>query len=411
MPVLGGERVRFVGESQEDTIRENMGMSMVYKITLSLMVLLFAGCGLVDDRSDSATLSPVNGVASSGWLRADIGEATDEAGGRVTINAVVVGGPGLVAVGTVTSSTRDSDGAVWTSSDGLVWSRVPHDEGVFGGDGSQQIRSIAVGGPGLVAVGLAESDVGNDASVWLSADGLVWIRVPHDESVFGGERDQGMFDVVAVDPGLVAVGYQATDAAVWTSVDGTIWSRVPHDEAVFGGEGQSRMYSVVRSGHRLVAAGTSEVHSAVWMSDDGAVWSLVKVSEHGILWDITTGGPGLIAVGGVVDGAVWTSSQGNSWSSVQETASFRLDDVRFCCVSAGDHGVFAAGNVDGDAAVWASLDGDSWARDESFVFRESSEAYISGIVAFGSVVVVVGSVGLFESDAAIWVGFSEGGQP
>ena len=45
---------------------------------------------------------------------------------------------GLVAVGSAgsyneTDESADEDAAVWTSVDGLTWSRVPHDEAVFGG--------------------------------------------------------------------------------------------------------------------------------------------------------------------------------------------------------------------------------------------------------------------------------------
>ena len=38
-----------------------------------------------------------------------------------------------------------------------AWLRVPHDEEVFGGDGDQLISSVTVGGPGLVAVGFERS--------------------------------------------------------------------------------------------------------------------------------------------------------------------------------------------------------------------------------------------------------------
>ena len=45
----------------------------------------------------------------------------------------------------------------------LAWSRVPHDEAVFGRAGSK-MRSVTAGGPGLVAVG--DDKAGGDAAVW-----------------------------------------------------------------------------------------------------------------------------------------------------------------------------------------------------------------------------------------------------
>jgi hypothetical protein len=110
---------------------------------------------------------------------------------------------------------------VWTSPDGLVWSRVPHDEAVFGGYGGREMRAVVSGGPGLVAVGVDLSGGDVDAAVWTSPDGQVWSRVPHDEAVFGGPGDQDMHGVTAGGPGLVAVGLDHSDgdsvAAVWVS--------------------------------------------------------------------------------------------------------------------------------------------------------------------------------------------------
>ena len=40
--------------------------------------------------------------------------------------------------------------AVWTSVNGITWSRVPHDETVFGGASGRWMNSVTVGGPGLV---------------------------------------------------------------------------------------------------------------------------------------------------------------------------------------------------------------------------------------------------------------------
>jgi hypothetical protein len=78
--------------------------------------------------------------------------------------SVIAGGPGLVAVGH--ERLGDWDTAVWTSADGITWSRVPHDEAVFGGEGDQRMASVIAGGPGLVVVG---SDESRDTAVWVLA--------------------------------------------------------------------------------------------------------------------------------------------------------------------------------------------------------------------------------------------------
>lgn len=167
------------------------------------------------------------------------------------MTSVTVGGPGLVAVGSTGTADElflgEADAAVWTSHDGLVWSRLPHDEALLG---QGTMNSVTAGAPGLVAVGEDK----DDAAVWTSVDGFTWSRVPHDEAVFGGPdlssinfdavSPASMASVTSGGPGLVAVGQDNGDAAVWTSVDGLIWSRVPADEAVFGGESRDGSYLV-----------------------------------------------------------------------------------------------------------------------------------------------------------------------
>ena len=109
-----------------------------------------------------------------------------------------------------------------TTPDGVTWTRIPGDETVFGGPGSQMMYGVAAGGPGLVAVGQENSGGYLDAAVWTSPDGVTWTRIPHDETVFGGPGDwPEMYGVAAGGPGLVAVGQDYpggpdSDAAVWT---------------------------------------------------------------------------------------------------------------------------------------------------------------------------------------------------
>ena len=295
-------------------------------------------------------------LSSLSWSRVPHDEAVFGGAGEQSMFSVTVGGPGLVAVGGADPDTA----AVWTSVDGITWSRVPHDEAIFGG--GAEMNSVTVGGPGLVAVG--------GATVWTSVDGITWSRVPHDEAVFSGAS---MSSVTVGGPGLVAVGDADSDAAVWTSFDGITWSRVPHDEAVFGGEDSQAMRSVTVGGPGLVAVGTDGSHdgeghfieygdAAVWTSVDGIIWSRVPHDEevfgaggNPAMLSVTTGGPGLVAVGydgyGLGKGSsvpVWTSLDGITWTRVPHVQSglSRRDYVMFG-VTAGGPGLVAVGNYSG----------------------------------------------------------------
>ena len=199
----------------------------------------------------TTTRAPVSSL--TWWRIPDDGDAPEFGGdGFQTMFAVASTGSGLVAVG-ADRSGGDADAAIWNSPDGITWSRVPHDEAALGGESDQFVNDVTVGGPGLVAVGHeGPLFADTDAAVWTSPDGITWSRAPHDEAVFGGENDQSMTSITAGGPGLVAVGRDSSgddsDAAVWTSADGITWSRVPHGEAVFGGENDQGMNSVTAGG-------------------------------------------------------------------------------------------------------------------------------------------------------------------
>jgi molecular chaperone DnaK len=298
-----------------------------------------------------------------------IGEA-----GNQYANAVAAAGPGLVAVGY--ESGPDDDAAVWTSPDGLTWTRVPHDEEIFGGPGGEQMFGVTAGGPGLVAVGWGGSGDDEGAVVWVSADGYTWERI-FDNAVLGG-GGRAMYAVTAGGPGLVAVGYDASgdwEAAVWTSADGRTWSRVPADGAVFGGPSVQMMSAVTIGGPGLVAVGSdfAEVAAdgAVWTSPDGLTWTRVLHDpavfggpRNQEMVGVAAGGPGLVAVGRddsgeAGDAAVWASADGFTWARVPEVAIFGGPlNQEMRGVAAGGPGLVAVGlerNPDGGeqhAAVW-----------------------------------------------------------
>jgi hypothetical protein len=388
------------------------------------------------------------------WSRVPHDEAVFGGARGQRMKSVTVGGPGLVAVGSVGNDV-DADAAVWTSVDGLTWSRVAHDEAIFGGARGQWMNSVTVGGPGLVAVGsdgtfsdFDDVDAAGEgrqlgeeagaAAVWTSVDGLTWSRVAHDEAIFGGAGDQQMNSVTAGGPGLVAVGNSVgneddTDAAVWTSVDGLIWSRVPPDEAV----GEQEMHSVTAAGPGLVAVGSGGEVScwrcpdhvddpAVWTSVDGITWSRVARNETvfgrgQVMHSVTVGGLGLVAVGTVggcnlgFDAVVWTSVDGLTWSAVPDdeavfggTGNQKMHSVTD--TGAGLVAVGVYGGYDGacgqftrpEAVVWTSLDGITWSRvahDEA-VF---GGAGMNGVTVTGAGLVAVGDESLKpRGPAAQW---------
>ena len=376
---------------------------LVVALAAAAIVLLAVGGPLllIASRDSAEVTEPADTVVPLEWSRGGEGGAA--------MSSITAGGPGFVAVGTTGDGVGEGWGvrnaAVWTSPDGITWTRVPHDPEVFGGDGDQEMVSVAAAGPGLVAVGYRFDEPelpGAFASIWTSPDGHSWSPVPYDPRYFTGERGN-MSDVVAGGPGVVAVGSDGS-AAVWTSGDGLVWSRVPDNPSVFG---PSVMSSVVAGGPGLVAVGQSPFdagtqsndgvtlthnagssHGIVWTSVDGFEWSRVlhdeavfggAPGEHCRMEDLAAGNDGLIAVGAcelfTVDGedglvahgdrtVIWTSADGYVWSRVPDEMLFPPDpeidpdQSAYWDLLPIDGGLLAIG----PNATWSSSDGHTWTR-------------------------------------------------
>ena len=325
------------------------------------------------------------------WQRVTHDEAVFGGRGRQEMRAVVVGGPGLVAVG-----QDHNRAAVWTSSDGRTWQRVAPNEAEFGGQGLHQMLSVAAGGPGLVAVG---RDRGR-ASVWISTDGQRWARAATDDGEFGASR---MASVTVFAHGLVAVGRHGSSAAVWLSSDGRNWERVKRKDAF--GYTDKEMTSVTAWERKLVAVGRNNVNWAVWTSPDGHRWDRFdqRLSGNGrqVMSSVTVGGPGLVAVGrDRTHAAVWTSTDGEQWNQVaDDPAVFGVGSM--ACVTAAGSGLIACGDAQGRAAMWTSPDGLVWQRvaHNEKVFGGQGKQALLSVVAFGHGFVAVGSD---QHKAAVW---------
>ncbi len=327
-------------------------------------------------------------VRSAAWASVDGGtwilgtgdEATFGYEGGGALEAVAAGPLGLVAVGRVYNGA-DYDAVVITSPDGLAWSRVADDGSGFGGPGWQGMHAVVAGGPGWVAVGYDDVGEGYEgdwiAAVWTSPDGATWTRVPHEEALFGGMNDQEMFGVLAAGPGLVAVGTDDDSPAAWVSADGLAWEKLPPErfssDPAFRDVGMV-MRAVVSGPLGLLAVGYLEWYvdpdteddrdAAVWFSPDGLDWTLISedVGTFGgtgsqEMTAITVVGDLYVAVGwdnggGDADAAVWTLLGESEFIRAGDDSFGGPDDQQMFGVAAIGSRVVAVGRDDRSAAVW-----------------------------------------------------------
>ncbi len=284
------------------------------------------------------------------------------------INDVITAGPGYVAVGGAVLPGADySHGTVWYSSNGVTWDTVPHDDSVFGTYQST-ITAVTEGGPGLVAVG-SISEMNKGIVAWSSTNGTEWTLagpiVPLDGSGFGCMNCE-VTDIIATPSGLFAAGSKyMTDehttgftsrAAVWksTSGDASTWSEIFVESATPSTtypqrERSSRINALIETndyiaendGPRYVAVGRYDAitdyldfDSAIWLSSDGAAWQMLPPydpvfalkRENGVndgwqeLLDVMIIGKAIY-----VGGTDWMYSIGNEsmiWKSLDKGASW-----------------------------------------------------------------------------------------
>jgi TIR domain len=180
-----------------------------------------------------------------------------------------LGSDQVVAVGATQSEDGDLDAGAWFF-DGTDWRAAT---GPFGGAGDQQMTMVIATETGLVGAGFDGPRGEYDAAVWTSTDGLEWSRVDAGPEVFGGNGDQEIVGLAAWEAGLVAVGFDRSvdgaNPAAWTSSDGSEWTRVPPDQ--LNEVGDQRMKTVAVLGSRLVALGREsvedDVDAAAWVAD------------------------------------------------------------------------------------------------------------------------------------------------
>lgn len=267
--------------------------------------------------------------------------------------------------------------SMWTetSRSPSVWEEARVGREVFGGENVVGIGGMAVGPHGVfLAGGWSRDGERSSAAVWTSPDGLAWSRDDNDAAFLGDppELPQAA-DVADAPAGVVVVGRApapapgnptAEDGAIWWSADGHRWTRVL--EAKGGARGTQISIDRVGFGRgRYVAAGTIEtpgsVKLAVWTSCDGSSWREQSTGVHlssGSVSSVT----GLAVVGdAIVVGAVaggrpvlWEARHSGRWERLRlpaDSPSGAVIDVTATTTALA----IAARQTDASGAWWTTV--------------------------------------------------------
>jgi hypothetical protein len=217
-----------------------------------------------------------------------------------SIEAITYGNSHYVAVGDVRDQGDESytnpRAAVWTSSNGLTWTRLPENDDVFNGPWHQEMSDIAFGPAGFVAVGSTEGDDGMSSvgAIWQSPDGFTWTRIAHDDNLFGEHTPDewlGVSDVVHGNNGYVAIGSEG----ILRSVDGLTWTRTSAEEL----NGSTSFDDIAYGDGTYLLIGTEWAQDsdgikgqlntiAIWYSSDAISWERVP-NDDGALGEPVDG--------------------------------------------------------------------------------------------------------------------------
>ncbi|HEX7591537.1 MAG TPA: hypothetical protein VF375_06250 [Candidatus Limnocylindrales bacterium] len=252
--------------------------------------------------SPKATMAAVESPDGLHWT---VGRALDVSGlDTVEPPTSVVESPaGLLAVGRGFAGVcggPPSVGALWTSTDGLSWSRVtlPTDFA------DATIATVDGGSTGFVAAGVLKD--GTTQAIWTSKDGRSWRQVRLASSVFGDFDVAGaaVFGGGYVVSGAVHMvdgcGANMVTPSLWWSIDGDSWTR----DALPGAVPTSSAWLTVTkiNDYSLMALSsewndTTQLSSQrIWVSADGKAWKPVDSASKLLTPSIFTDGKRAISL-------------------------------------------------------------------------------------------------------------------
>lgn len=257
-----------------------------------------------------------------------------------TIGGLAQGPSGrVVAVGAANLGDMSAfDAAAWVSTDeGATWARA-----TVAGSADAAMNDVVATADGFVAVGIDGHPSGGTqmigsrgAAVWTSSDGSSWTRVPGVSSFAGAEMTrviEGGATLVAVGVDMPTGGAYRT-APIWSSTDGRSWTRASVDGMT--ALDSEEVDGVVWVGSRFVVVGSQELGPTdlEWMSPDGREWirsDRTLAAAGAVPADLATVGPTIILAGWTSTGTgglapattVWESTDAVDWQAIPSLPLF-----------------------------------------------------------------------------------------
>lgn len=284
--LLPGGRVRLVREYDSARMDPRLAWPVTLRGAVSLMKPTESPRqgGLPDDQltgdcpASPATLTPdpdpsagpdPSAVPATGWMLALQATGGVRSGSPCSFDSVTAWSGGYLASVHAGERARARLVADWVSPDAVTWTQVTRDDA---SPFAQSGPTLAYG-EGLIRFGSDEGDL----AVWTSTDGTTWSRIPGAPAL---GTDAAWLDLRAAASGerLVVAGTNRDRCDIlgcrertwtWTSTDGSTWTRADPDGRRFP-----------RPAFPIVGRGDGS--GFVALGDDRAV----LVSEDGIRWTV-----------------------------------------------------------------------------------------------------------------------------
>jgi hypothetical protein len=290
----------------------------------------------------------------------DLGRFTMATSGpEIGVEGVAYGPGGFVAYGWARPDGRLT-ATLWRSADGRTWERVPAPAG-FDTEGLMLpgLRLMAIAGSedGYLLGGTIYGRPAPRAAIWSSPDGLTWTRADGDEVFDVGAYIDTMETPAAGGIAAIAVAPSGS-RGTWHAI--AVGSTCPDGEAGAGPKGElSRTYDWT----------TGQCRAQAWRSTDGFAWERLDLpSGYFRAGAVATDGSQLIigATSTEDRGEIISSANGIDWAANGGQAGRQ---VALAAVGSGFRALVPACLNEScrrrSLELWSSVDGVTWGLDQA----------------------------------------------